>query len=224
MYRNLARPLVLLAMTHSVALAQTQPKISGGPPIAPVETLSAYRSAFVDYMPYTEPVLMSWRTSNEQVRSSGSMQGHDMATMKSLSNDPHEGHDMSKMAKTPAAPVSAAPEAPASDRKGAAAQANHAGHQMRTADPHAGHDMSKTTPEKRAARASPKPQASVIANSADSKSGQKKRPTSDPHAGHDMSKMNAGRPDGIPDAADKAGHGAHGKQPETKPKTKKDKE
>ena len=101
MHRNLFRPLFVLVMAPSVALAQTPSPQQDGRVGAPATSGSAYQSAFADYKPYTEPVVMSWLKANEQVRDTGGMQGHDMANMKSQSDDPHAGHDMSKLNEPP---------------------------------------------------------------------------------------------------------------------------
>jgi hypothetical protein len=141
MHCKLFRPLFFLAMAPSVALAQNQSPAQDGRAGAPFASGSAYQSAFADYKPYIEPVVMSWRKANDQVRDTGGMQGHDMATMKSPSEDPHAGHDMSKRGAKPAAPAG-----PVVASSAEAADARHAAHgaaKVQPADPHAGHDMSK---------------------------------------------------------------------------------
>ena len=109
MHCKLFRPLFFLAMAPSMALAQNQSPAQDGRAGAPAASGSAYQSAFADYKPYIEPVVMSWRRANDQVRDTGGMQGHDMATMKSPSEDPHAGHDMSKRGAKPAAPAGPVP-------------------------------------------------------------------------------------------------------------------
>ncbi len=121
MHWNLFRPLFFLAVAPTMALAQTQSPAQDGRAGAPAASGSAYQSAFADYKPYSEPVLMPWSKANDQVRDTGSMGGHDMATMKPQSEDPHAGHDMSKTG---------------------ASHAAHGTNKAQAEDPHAGHDMS----------------------------------------------------------------------------------
>lgn len=91
-------PLLLLAITPSVTLAQSHTPPGAGTAVTPPAAASLYHSAFADYKPYKEPVVTSWREANDQVRDTGGMQGHDMDAMQSKADDPHAGHDMTKMA------------------------------------------------------------------------------------------------------------------------------
>ncbi len=72
---KLVRPAIFMVMAPLVASAQTPTPANAAPAVAP-PTGAAYRSAFADYQPYTEPVMMSWREANDQVRDTGSMHGH----------------------------------------------------------------------------------------------------------------------------------------------------
>lgn len=103
---QLTLPIIMLALGSSTAMAQTQTQ----PASRPVTPAPAYASAFSDYKPYKEPVLVSWRAANDQVGTTGAMSGHDMATMPSQPDDPHAGHDMSTMKQT--RPKEAAPVRP----------------------------------------------------------------------------------------------------------------
>jgi hypothetical protein len=208
-----------MVMAPSVALAQTQPLSNGGP--AAAASGSDYQSAFADYKPYTEPVVMSWREANNLVRDTGGMQGHDMAKMKLQSDDPHAGHDMSKMGAKPVAP------APAGPASASSAETGHATHGARKAppeDPHAGHDMSKLTPAKAAAPAPAKPRAPSAAEKTGPSRGAMKAVETDPHAGHDMPKMGTTPGQNVPVGTDKSNHGAHGAPPAAQAKNKREKE
>jgi hypothetical protein len=210
MHWKLFSPFLLIAMAPAVAMAQTQSPAHDGRAGAPAASGSAYQSAFADYKPYTEPVVMSWRKANDQVRDTGGMQGHDMGTMKSQPDDPHAGHDMAKMGANPSAP---AEPAAASSAKEAQAE-----------DPHAGHDMSKTTPAKPAAPTPVKPRPRSTTKKPPTNHGAMKAQPADPHAGHDMSKMSAPPRQDVPAGSDKANHGAHGAPPANQPKNKREKE
>ena len=189
MHWKLFSPFLILAMAPAVAIAQTQSPAHDGRAGAPAASGSAYQSAFADYKPYKEPVVMSWREANDQVRDTGGMQGHDMATMKSQSEDPHAGHDMSKMGANPAA--SAGPGVGSAADEAGASHATHGAKKAQAEDPHAGHDMSKMTPAKPAAPAPVRPHPPSTAKKPGANDGAMKAKPADPHAGHDMSKMSA---------------------------------
>lgn len=226
MHLKLFCPLIALSIAPSVALAQTHMPAHAGPPTAPSPSSPAYQSTFADYRPYKEPALMSWREANDRVRDAGAMQGHDMATMKSQSDDPHAGHDMSKMA--PAMPDPADPARPGVTAAAEKASADHAGsgtNNAPTEDPHAGHEMSKMSPAK--------PRTAAPAASGASPSKKETNPahtatpaqSADPHAGHDMSKMPASARKKASSNTDKAAdHAAHGAPPPNQPKNKKERE
>jgi hypothetical protein len=216
MHWNLFRPLFFLAMAPSVALAQTQSPAQDGRAGAPSASGSAYQSAFADYKPYIEPVVMSWRKANDQLRDTEGMQGHGMATMKPQSEDPHAGHDMSKMGAHPAAP--AGPGVASSAEEPGASHAAHVTKKSQAEDPHAGHDMSKMTPADPGAPTPIKPRPPSNAKKSGANRGAMKAQPTDPHAGHDLSKMGAQPRQGVPGASDKANHGAN------QPKNKREKE
>ncbi len=218
MHWKLFRPLFLLAMAPSVALAQNQSPAQDGRAGAPAASDSAYQSAFADYKPYIEPVVMSWRKANDQVRDTGGMQGHDMAAMKPPSGDPHAGHDMSSMGANPAAPAPAVPGVASSAEEVGAGHAAHGAKKAQAEDPHAGHDMSKMTPAQPAAPNPVKPRPSPTAKKTGANHGAAKAQPADPHAGHDMSKMSAPPRQDVPGGTDKANHGAN------HPKNKREKE
>ncbi|QYF93083.1 hypothetical protein KY495_20690 [Massilia sp. PAMC28688] len=222
MHWNSFRTLLFFATAPSVALAQipSPAQDSRAGPFA--ASGSAYQSAFADYKPYKEPVVMSWREANDQVRDSGGMQGHDMATMKSQSEDPHAGHDMSKMGATPAA--AARPGAGSSADEAGASHAAHGAKKAQAEDPHAGHDMSKITPAKPAAPTPVRARPPSPAKKPGANPGAIKAQPADPHAGHDMSKMSAPPRQDVPGATDKASHGAHSAPPANRPKNKREKE
>ena len=224
MHRNLLRPLIFLAMAPSVALAQTQSPVHDGRVGAPATSGSAYQSAFADYKPYTEPVVMSWLKANEQVRDTGGMQGHDMATMKSQSGDPHAGHDMSKMGANPASPAPGEPNVTTSAKEAGASDAAAGATKAQARDPHAGHDMSKMTPAKPAAPTPVKPNRSSTAKKPIANRGAPKAEPADPHAAHDMSKMNEPPRQAVPGARDKANHDAHSAPSANQPINKREKE
>lgn len=142
MHWKLFRPLLLIAISPA-ALAQVPAAAQDSRAGAPATSGSAYQSAFADYKPYTEPVVMSWREANDQVSRTGGMQGHDMATMKSSSDDPHAGHDMSKMGANPTSPSSAGSGISTSAAEAAGNHGAHGVQKTQADDPHAGHDMSK---------------------------------------------------------------------------------
>lgn len=222
MHWNLFRPIFFLAMAPAMALAQTPSPFQDGLTGAPAASGSAYQSAFADYKPYKEPVVMSWRAANDPVRDTGGMQGHDMATMKSQSADPHAGHDMSKMGSTPAA--GAGPGVGSSAQEAGASHAAHGAKKAQAADPHAGHDMSKMMPAKPAIPIAVKPRPSSPVKKPGTDIGAIKAQAADPHAGHDMSKMSAPpRQDG-PGASDRANHGSHSAPPANKAKNTGEKE
>ena len=214
MHCKLFRPLFFLAMAPSMALAQNQSPAQDGRAGAPAASGSAYQSAFADYKPYIEPVVMSWRKANDQVRDTGGMQGHDMATMKSPSEDPHAGHDMSKMGANQAAPAPVVPGVATSAEEAGASHAAHGAKKAQAEDPHAGHDMSKMTPAKPAAPNPVKKRPPSTAKKPGTNHGAAKAQPADPHAGHDMSKMSAPRPQNVPGGTDKANQG--GNQPKNK--------
>ena len=214
MHWNSFQTLFLLAMAPSVSLAQTPLPAQDGRAGAPVASGSAYQSSFADYKPYTEPVVMSWREANDKVRDTGGMRGHDMATMKSQSEDPHAGHEMSKMRANPAAPAEEA----------GASHATPGGTKTQAEDPHAGHDMSNMTPAKRAAPTPVMHRPPSTAKKPSENHGAMTAQPADPHAGHDMSNMSAPPRQDVPGAADKASHGSHSAPPAVQPKNKREKE
>lgn len=221
MYLKLFCPLIALAIAQPMALAQMPGH--AGPAAAPSPSSPAYQSAFADYQPYKEPVVGSWRQANDQVRDAGGMHGHDMATMKSQSDDPHAGHDMSKMAPAmPSAAVPAQPGAPATAEKASVDHAAHRVEQAQSEDPHAGHDMSKMTPAK------PRTAAAGVPSSKNKTNPAHPAPpaqSADPHAGHDMSKMPVPAPKNAPSGTDKAAdHAAHGAPPQSQPNSTKEPE
>ena len=184
--------LIVLSIAPPAALSQPQSLENPGATAAPSPPSPAYQSAFAGYKPYKEPVVMSWRAANDQVRDTGGMQGHDMATMKSQTDDPHAGHDMSSMGAKPSAGIPAGSGiAPATEQ----ARQDHAAHgaqKAQTEDPHAGHDMSKMTPAAGARQSVPTKAKKATAEHA--AHGEKKAQADDPHAGHDMSKMTPAKP------------------------------
>ncbi len=222
MHWKLFRPLFILAMAPAVALAQTQSPAQDGPAGAPAASGPAYQSAFADYKPYIEPVLMSWRKANDQVRDTGGMQGHDMATMESPTKNPHAGHDMSKMGANPAVP--ARPGVASSADDGGAGHAAHGAKKAQAEDPHAGHDMSKMSPAKPAAPNTVKPRPPSTAKKPGANHRAMKAQLADPHAGHDMSKMVAPPRQDVPGGMDNANHGAHGAPPANQPQNKREME
>ncbi|MFC0132979.1 hypothetical protein CR105_26320 [Massilia eurypsychrophila] len=213
MQLNFLCPLLVLAIAPSAALAQAPSH--PGATAAPPPTSPVYQSAFADYKPYKEPVVLSWRETNDQVRDSGGMQEHDMATMKSQSDDPHAGHDMTTGAKAGAgiAPIA---------KKTGQDRSAHAAKKAPAGAPHAGHDMSKMTPAKSAPAAPPTTGVPLTAKQTDAVQGGKQAQGGDPHAGHDMSKMPPA-PKIAPSGADKANHGSYSARP-NQPHNKKEKE
>lgn len=210
-------PLFFFVIGPSAAWARAQSGGSAAPVTPPSAPSSTYQSAFADYKPYTEPVLMSWRAANDQVRDAGSGHGHDMAKTKAQSTDPHAGHDMSTMVTPEAAPVPAQVSAdPALGHAAPGAQKPQA------ADPHAGHDMSKMTPPKKAASGPAKPHAPSPVKKPVPSQGAPKPQVTDPHAGHDMSKINT-RPRGSNEGAVKNERGGHAAPPDHQPNKKTEK-
>jgi hypothetical protein len=223
MHWKLLPQLVFMVMAPSVTLAQTQSPAEGGPAVAAPPSGSAYQSAFADYKPYTEPVMLPWREANDQVRDTGGMQGHDMATMNSQSADPHAGHDMSKMGAKPVAPAPAGAASASSADRAPTDHAAQGAKKAQAADPHAGHDRSKMTPAKTAAPGPAKPRAPSPARKTDTRNGAAKAEAADPHAGHDMSKMGTPPRQDSGDT-DKADHGSHGAPPAAQAKNKKERQ
>lgn len=184
---NLVRPFFILATVPSVALAQTQLPAKDGRAGAPGASGSAYQSAFADYKASTEPVVVSWQKANDQVRDAGGIQGHDMVTMKSSSEDPHAGHDMLRMGASPASP--AGPGGASFAEKAGASHTGHDAKKTQAEGPHAGHDMSTMTPAKAATPTPVKPRMPSAAKKSGANSGAIDAQSADPHAGHDLSKM-----------------------------------
>lgn len=127
---------------------------------------------------------MSWREANDQVGATGGMQGHDMATMKPRADDPHAGHDMSKMGAAPAqrAPADRSIDSPTQNAPaGIAAQGAKKVH---ADDAHAGHDMSTMTQP--ATPAAARNEGRLIPKEKGSQAGSGAQVV-DEHAGHNMS-------------------------------------
>lgn len=184
--------LIVLAIAQPAAHSQPQSPANPGVAAAQSPTSPEYQSAFSDYKPYKEPVVMSWREANDQVRDTGGMKGHDMATMKSQTDDPHGGHDMSSMGAKPSAGIPAGSAIAPAAQKAGQDHAAHGASKAPTEDPHAGHDMSKMTPAAGARQSVPTKAKKATAEHA--AHGEKKAQTDDPHAGHDMSKMTPAKP------------------------------
>lgn len=181
--------LIVLAIAPPAALAQTASPASNGT-AAPSPSSMAYQSAFADYKPYKESVVMSWRAANDQVRDAGGMQGHDMATMKSQTDDPHAGHAMSSMGTKPGAGIAAGSGLAPAAKRAVQDHASHGAPKAQADDPHAGHGMSKMSPARPDAAARPKAGARSASKRTDPAPNAKQVPAPDPHAGHDMSKTN----------------------------------
>ena len=133
--------LGLFTIPFAVAAQSADRDPLNAPTAAPPVT---YESAFIDYKPYQDPELVSWKAANDVVREFGSMttmagMNHeetpsDTAAGESNSAQPaaKPAHDMSKMAPAAPAPATQKPVSPAS--KPAEKQTTP------------GHDMSKMAP------------------------------------------------------------------------------
>ncbi len=222
MHWKLLSPLFYLALTPSLAFAQTQLPAADGRAAALAPASSAYQSAFADYKPYTEPVVMSWREANDRARDSGGMQGHDMATMKSQSDNSHAGHDMAKMGANPPSPSPGAASPTSAADNGVAGHAQHGAKKAPAADPHAGHDMAKTLPAQTAAPGRARARVSSAAKRTDPGRDALKAAPADPHAGHDMSTMSTPAPQDAAGSTNKANN--HEAPPANQPKHKKERQ
>lgn len=121
-----------------------------------------YQSAFIDYKPYQDPELVSWKTANDVVREFGSMAAMgDMSNAKTPDNaDTNQATESAKPTAKPAHDMTKmAPQAPAPATQKPAAPADKPTQKQTTP----GHDMSKMQPAPAAATKSSPPQAKPVA-------------------------------------------------------------
>lgn len=100
MARIYALTFTLAAALSAGAIAQEGPGEAPQKDTQGVAASPLYQSAFAGYQGFREPVVMSWRAANDQVRDAGSMAGHDMSKMDGGATIP--GHDMGKTNVAPA--------------------------------------------------------------------------------------------------------------------------
>ncbi len=207
--------LVLLALAPALS-SQAQSSATASRSVVQ-QASPVYESALSDYVPYREPVLMSWRQANDQVRATGGMQGHDMSAMGLKSSfgsagnavagaspaagqgDPHARHNMGPSKITPGSGSGAPSAVPSQGHAEHSARPATSGDMpaVQAANPHAGHSMGAAEPAPASATEPLKNHMPAAAN----KNGVEtpklqankaaapspSAPSADPHAGHDMS-------------------------------------